>query len=47
MDIIDAMDVQNWMMFIYYCSVGKNMLENAVKHIDTFYSFCRTSNVEI
>ena len=47
MDIIGTMDAQNWITFILDC-IGANVcLENAVKPIDTFYSFCRTSNVEI
>ena len=45
MDIIGAMDAQNLIMFILHCIVGNICLENAVKPIDTFCSFCRTSNV--
>ena len=49
MDIIDVMDVQNWITFIHNRIVGKYIsLENAVEPIDTFFfSFCRTSIAEI
>ena len=47
MDIIGAMDAQNLIMSILHCIVGNICLENAVKPIDTIYSFWRTSNVAI
>ena len=31
MDIIDAMDVQNWIMFIHNCIVGKYMFRKHCK----------------
>ena len=31
MDIIDAMDVQNWIMFIHNCIVGKYMFRKRCK----------------
>ena len=38
MDIIDVMDVQNWITFIHNRIVGKYIsLENAVEPIDAFF----------
>ena len=47
MDIIGTMDAQNWIHVSLIALWVNICLENAVKPIDTFYSFCRTSNVEI
>ena len=46
MDIIEAMDGQNRITFIHNCIVDE-YIKTAVKPIDIFHSFCRTSKVEV
>ena len=55
MDIIGAMDAQNWITLIHMFRKRSKATKqrpslarcSVVKPIDTFYSFCRTSGVEI